>query len=623
MPEEIDSLVARAGNELRAGQVARATDTIEQALREAPRHRRANLIASMLEVKRGRADLAIRRLEELLEINANDFELLVQVSIVFRLSGDLAKSLHYAKLARGLRPLDGHVHSNLGLTLIELRDLTKAAEAFEEAIRLSPKVAQNYEQLAKISQLQGRDRKALELYRCLHRLIPGSAESLVAHAQAAANLNLLEESMALAGRTLRQDSENGPAKLIMAGALIELGRVKEAEPFIDAIESEGQPSATTLSLLGMRWQALGRMAEANEAYRNSIRQQPNQGISYCSLIRNIKVSESDREMLNSMEDLIRQDSLNPRGQSFLHFGLGKAYDDLGEYGNAIGHFDRANEIAYRLKFGSGSFEQERLSAYVDWSIETFSESFIRGESPSHPPSPSPIFIVGMMRSGTTLAEQILSSHPDVEGAGERTFWLNHWPEAIRPGGRAINRSRLEELSREYVQELKSLFPEAERVTDKMPGNYRVLGVIAAAFPNAKFIHTQRDPIDTCLSIYMTPNRVPTDFANNRRNIVFAYRQYERLMAHWQRVLGPERLLSVQYESLVTTPEPETRRILRFLETPWDDRCLKPEENIRPVITPSVWQVRQPVYTSSVHRWKRYEPWLGEFAELKSSLGPVK
>ena len=154
-----------------------------------------------------------------------------------------------------------------------------------------------------------------------------------------------------------------------------------------------------------------------------------------------------------------------------------------------------------------------------------------------------------------------------------------------------------------------------RVTDKMPMNYMVVGLIQLLFPNAPIIHCRRDPVDTCLSIYMTPYAAPPDFAYDREDIAFGYREYQRVMAHWSRALPVGRMLEVQYEELVEDPEPNIRRLLEYCGLSWDPACLSPEKNERVVDTPSKWQVRQPMYKTSVGRAQHYAPWLGAIGTL--------
>jgi hypothetical protein len=229
---------------------------------------------------------------------------------------------------------------------------------------------------------------------------------------------------------------------------------------------------------------------------------------------------------------------------------------------------------------------------------------------------TPVFIVGMPRSGTTLVEQVISSHPDVGAGGELRFWRDD-VEALR---RELSRGLISEIvvndtAARYLALLESIKPGKKFMTDKMPINFLFLGAIHLVFPRARIIHCRRNALDTCLSIYMTRYVTPPEFANDRGNIVFGYKQYERLMAHWRAVLPRENLLEVDYETLVAERGKETRRIVEFLDLPWDEACMYPEKNERAVMTPSLWQVRQPVHNNSVRRWRNYEPWLGVFSEL--------
>ena len=208
----------------------------------------------------------------------------------------------------------------------------------------------------------------------------------------------------------------------------------------------------------------------------------------------------------------------------------------------------------------------------------------------------PVFIVGLPRSGTTLAEQILSSHPAVAAGGELQFWRVRALELRRFMSGAPDPAALSQAADDYFALLRGVGPSAKRVTDKAPLNYEELGLIRLALPGARIVHCRRNPVDTALSIYFT------EFAD----IVFMYRQYERLMAHWRRILPPDKFLELDYER---------RRLVAFSGLEWEDACLEHERNARIVRTASVWQARQPIYTTSVGRWRRYEPWLGELREL--------
>ncbi len=219
----------------------------------------------------------------------------------------------------------------------------------------------------------------------------------------------------------------------------------------------------------------------------------------------------------------------------------------------------------------------------------------------------------MPRSGTTLVEQILSSHAEVAGGGELHFWAQQ--DLSRANLSAIAGGDLSAVASDYLTLLRTISPTAARVTDKMPFNFGLLGVIHRIFPRATLIHCRRHPIDTCLSIYTTSFESSLDFAADRRSLVAFYRQYQRLMTHWRAVLPLERLIEVNYEDLVADPEPHSRRIVAACGLDWDEACLSPHQNRRPVMTASMWQARQPIYGGSVERWRRYEPWLGELRDL--------
>jgi hypothetical protein len=226
----------------------------------------------------------------------------------------------------------------------------------------------------------------------------------------------------------------------------------------------------------------------------------------------------------------------------------------------------------------------------------------------------PILIVGMMRSGTTLAEQILSAHPEVAGAGEQLFWSRAASQVLNSVDRLIE-AEIAGLGREYVTELAKIGPHASHVTDKMPGNYMFLGLIGSALPNARVVHIRRSPADNCLSIWTTPNHMPHEGGHVKSDIVFVYRQYLRLMEHWRTILPADRFLAIDYERLVSDREATTRCMIDFCGLEWDEACMHPESNRRIVKTPSAWQVRQPVYGTSVARWRKFEPYLGEFGDL--------
>jgi hypothetical protein len=220
----------------------------------------------------------------------------------------------------------------------------------------------------------------------------------------------------------------------------------------------------------------------------------------------------------------------------------------------------------------------------------------------------------MPRSGTTLIERIVSSHPQVAGAGELGFWNAHAP-ALVDAPLDVIASRGGAVRGDYLHLLRTVGPEALRVTDKMPFNFLWVGLVHMVLPRARIVHCRRNPIDTCLSIYQTQFAQNWGFASDRADLAAYYRQYLRLMEHWRAVLPADRFAEVDYEDATRDPEATARRLVAFCGLPWDPACLSPERNPDAVRTASKWQARQPIYRTSVERWRSYEPWIGELRQL--------
>ncbi|MDH3412537.1 MAG: sulfotransferase, partial [Gammaproteobacteria bacterium] len=307
----------------------------------------------------------------------------------------------------------------------------------------------------------------------------------------------------------------------------------------------------------------------------------------------------------------------------LHFALGKINDDCGRYAEAFDHYQKANaERAARIKF-----DVDAAKAEVTRLMQIFDTGFFNQRSDYGDSSELPVFIVGMPRSGTTLVEQILSAHPEVHAAGElmdinelagglrrRLSSSADYPECVEKIDAATSRK----LAGEYLSGLRRRDPNALRITDKLPGNYMLLGLIALLLPRARIIYCRRHPLDVALSIYFTDFRAGHHYSYALEHIAAHFSQFTRLMDHWGRVI-PAPMLEVRYEQVVAEPDAQIRRLLEFLGLDWDARCLEFQKVNRPVHTASAWQVRQPLYASSVARWQRYAQHLGV---LEAALGPL-
>jgi hypothetical protein len=307
---------------------------------------------------------------------------------------------------------------------------------------------------------------------------------------------------------------------------------------------------------------------------------------------------------------------------WLHLAAAQLLDSLLRYDEAFARARMGNELC------KPAYEQKGHERTFDELIAYFTRERLAKIPRATERDQTPVFIVGMPRSGTSLVEQILASHPQIHGGGELEFMYQIWAGTVAMVGagpqdypQCLDRLTLEQIdgmSQIYLQPLRAMNPQAKRITDKLPLNFLHLGLIAILFPGARIIHCRRDAMDTCLSCYMSSFREGHEFKYDLSNLGHFYRQYERLIAHWKANLDLP-MLEVQYEELVTDNESQSRRIIEFLALRWDDRCLQFARTARPVATASLHQVRQPIYRSSMQRWRHYEKYL---ANLKMSLASV-
>jgi hypothetical protein len=305
----------------------------------------------------------------------------------------------------------------------------------------------------------------------------------------------------------------------------------------------------------------------------------------------------------------------------LRFAMAKYLDDVGEYDRAFDSCAKANELVKTYRSPHSRLQLEQAFEYAR---QLYDAAWLESARARAPIGRRPIFVVGMPRSGTSLAEQILASHPAVFGAGELSFWKS---ASLRVGAASLesgaSAALLESLAAEYEALLAKLAGERRSIVDKMPGNFAHLGMIHAALPGARIIHMQRHPIDTCLSIYFQNFHVAHTYANDLGDLAHYYGEYQRLMSHWRCVLPPAAILEVPYEALVAQPESWSRRMVEFVGLPWDEGCLEFHRTRRSVRTFSRWQVRQKITTASVERWRRYAAHVGPLLELDAAASPAR
>ena len=411
----------------------------------------------------------------------------------------------------------------------------------------------------------------------------------------------------------------------LARALLDQGRAEEA--MTEALRSvELEPDSAILrNDLGIVHATMGKFDAARECYRMALAMAPGYAKAALNLAKITRFTEEDDDDAALILAASEHAPSDGESRRDLHLALGKIHDDRGDWDTAFMHFDDANRPFAEI----ARTDADTSLAMMDQVRTFYDADWFAGCAAASEVDPTPVFIVGMPRSGTSLVEQFLAAHPAVHGAGELSE-IGHMVAKIASGAiasdpypgcmRSLDAEAVRALGRRYIAHLRTLSPEAARITDKLPGNYLHLGFIATILPGARIIHCRRDPLDTAISLYFNDFESGHDYSNDLRAIGRQIRGMRALMTHWEEVLG-ERMLTVDYETLVADPESLARRIVRHVGLAWDDACLRPHEVARPVHTASTWQVRQPVYRRSAGRAHRYERFLGPLREALGESPP--
>jgi tetratricopeptide (TPR) repeat protein len=523
-------------------------------------------------------------------------------------AGRYAEAIAALRQAVALDPKDAQLLHDLGLVCLRAGRHAEAAGILRQAAALEPSHAGAQHALGRALDAMGQTRDAILAYKQAVWLQPNLAAALVrlAELQLVAGSRTEAEATFRAAAAAMPDTDAGRVNAARAALLA--GAYTDSEALLRDVLARNPDHAEAHATLGKVLADTGQLAEAAAEYGTAATLDRNLAVAWYGCASNRKFTTADRPLIERMRANLDRLDLLPDHRMALDFALGKVHDDLGEYAEAMRYFEAANRIDYV----SRKLDRAAQSRRIDRLIADSPPGFLGRRPDFETPDETPVLIVGMPRSGTTLVEQILSSHPAVAAGGELTYWSDVSRSLLDKNERVEVARR---LATDYLALLGRISPDATRVTDKLPFNYEQLGLVRQVLPRAFVLHCRRHPVDTCWSIFTTYFR---SRLADRGDLVFFYRQYERIMAHWRSVLPAERFFEIDYESLVADPEPLTRRLVAFCGLEWDEACLAPHRNRRPVTTASLWQARQPIYRGSVARWRRYEPWLGELHELLSA-----
>lgn len=521
--------------------------------------------------------------------------------------GRLGEAENILKQILAAAPNFHPAYHTLGLIAYEVGKLPLAVELIAEAIARDGRVALYHRNIGEMCRRLGRLDEAVAAGERATAIAP---EDLDAHY----NLGLAltdkmdwDASIRSYQRALALNPGHGLSWNNLGAALEKKGEIAQAETAyaravaINPLHYEAQNN------LGALYSSQGKLEEACHCFDESIKGNPDFSEAHFNLSSLKTYREEDPHWLYLERHQDKAAAMPSMARIRYWFALGKAREDLGRYDEAFSAYAEGNRLQHALR----PYDESQADKILERVMTTFTQAFFEAHKAPQKSEKTPIFIVGMPRSGTTLLEQILASHPAIYGAGElmdlnqiitSASRSNHpFPDFV-PG---LTAQEFTQLGAEYIEKVWHLAPDAQCITDKMPANFFYIGMIRLMLPNAKIIHAMRDPMDSCFSNYARLFNDTMEFAYDLGTLGRYYARYITLMQHWHKVLPQGSILDLRYEDMVADTEGQARRILDYVDLPWDENCLNFHQNKRHVKTASVAQVRRPIYKTSVARWQHF------------------
>ncbi len=645
----------RAVTFLRAGDAELAEKICRQSLNEFPRDANLLCLLGAALIKQNRPRDAEHTLSRAVTIHSSFSRAHEGLAEALIMQGKLPEALKSLERAEELEPGSASIRMKKARVLTGMGKDNEATKEFEASFKLTP----HREELVRGLSLQrmGNFQEAEQIYRDVLIRDPENVDALRLLAGVAMRAKQWGDAQTLLDRALElapdffqgwmdlglakqeQDDIDGAVAAYKRAIRLEpnkpsgYGAVATASALAgehdDAIEYfekalEQEPSnASALAGIGHVLKTVGRQDEAIATYRKCIEHNPGHGETWWSLA-NLKTFKFTDEEVDAMLEQVESGQLPDEPLANFEFALGKAFEDRRDYDRAFEFYDRGNSNRRQRE----RYDPVQTADSHDEFISIFNKEFLAQHENGGDDSNAPIFIVGLPRSGSTLIEQILASHPDVEGTHElpdlgrvaRSVGLSRTDRKAYP--RAVvdlGPEELAQLGADYLEKTRRHRPEGlPHFTDKLPNNYVHVGFLHLILPNAKIINAKRHPLDSCLGSFKQLFARGQPFTYDQFELGEFYLEYQRLMEHWHEVL-PGKVLDVQYEHVVEDLETQVRRILEYCELPWDDACLRFWETDRAVKTASSEQVRKPIYSSAKHRWRNYEQHLGPLIE---ALEPI-
>jgi Flp pilus assembly protein TadD len=569
-----------------------------------------------------RFDDAVTHLRRAVEIRPRDVTAISNLGASLNELGNKGAAIAAFRRALKIDPANPGAVRNMVVAMMQENKADEAIAVLRRALSVDSAFAAGYALFGDVERRRGRLLHARSHYCRALALEPENAEFWNGLGIA----EMRRDQPVLAAAAYQKATELAPDRPeyfnSLGVALQVQGDVAGAVPAFEKAISLKPDHTDSLLNRGTALGQLGRFEEACDQYEAVLDLKPN----YLQALYQLALygKSRDQQKLKERFETAMAASKGTLDEQVMHnFGLGEVCQRLGDNEASFAAYKRGNEAKKRQLAENGKgFNPASHTAYVTRNMAVFTPAFLKQRQAWGAASEAPVFVCGMPRSGTTLVEQIIASHPKAFGAGELkdisrvTVGLSekwrgklNYPECVTK----VTEAEAAAMGQSYLDAISKLAPGAERVVDKMPANFINLGFIQTILPGARVIHTRRHPMDSCLSCYFQNFRESQFFSYDLGHLAAYYREYERLMAYWLKTLSIP-ILEVQYEELVDNQEEMTREIIEFLGLDWDDACLNFHKTERLVQTASAWQVRQPINKKAVQRWRKYEPWLGELRE---------
>ena len=626
------------------GDDAGAVEAIKKAIEIRPDIAQYHSNLGEIERQRGNADKAAFSLRKAIGIDPNYAQAYNNMGIVYYDKGEFDEAAKNYEKALSLNDSYAEAHNNLGNALRALDRGDEALEHYEKAIMQRETYAEAYNNMATVLRDKDLKEEAEHAYKRALQLKPDYTEAYNNLASFYIQEDNTDEALRILGEGLKVDEKNVPILVNVARVQLEKANFEAAEMACKIALQEDPGSAEAECVYGqichdldqydgaldhfekaiqlnpdygeannhygIALKSVGRLDDAKKQFGRTLERNEKAFGAYSNLADLQKFTPKTK-LLKKMEKLMKE-AEDPDTERYmaLHFALGKAYDDSSQYDKAFEHFSRGT----KLKRAKLDYKEKETAQFFADIKTAFPASVFKNRQWEGDPTIKPVFILGMPRSGSTLTEQIVSSHPKAFGAGEiktlarsigqlRSKFPNvpRYPAMIGK----MNPSHYKLISEMYMQYINGVAPDSERVTDKMLSNYYFVGLLNLLFPNAKVINIVRNPVDTCLSAYTKLFKDDMPHSYDLGEMGRYYKLYEDIMAHWRKVLPKGYLMELHYEDIVNDVEKKAREVIDFVGLEWDDSCASFHKSKRPIKTASVVQVRKPVYKTSVNRWKNY------------------